>query len=162
MHFILTHSLIQLHLFKGNILNKLIMWNSQFWYIWPNSLFSIAGTPLKVITQKRYRSAYAKFRCGVAPIKLETCRYELNRMPVDQRLRESCNVVEDECHVIMHCSLYVDIRTQLFTEISNISDHFPTLPTDVQFLQIMSNPLSYRSASRAMHNILSRRCSMLR
>ena len=84
-------------------------------------------------------------------------------MPVDQRLCESCNVVEDEYHVIMHCSLYVDIRTQLFTEISNISDHFPTLPTDVQFLQIMSNPLYYRSASRAMHDILSRRrCSMLR
>ena len=118
---------------------------------------------IKVITQKRYRSAYAKFGCGVAPIKLETCRYGLNRMPVDQRLCESCNVVEDECHVIMHCSLYVDIRTQLFTEINNISDHFPTLSTDAQFFQIMSNPQYYRSASRAMHNILSRgQCSMLR
>ena len=84
-------------------------------------------------------------------------------MPVDQRLCESCNVVEDECHVIMRCSLYVDIRTQLFTEISNISDHYPTLSADVQFLQIMSNPQYYSSASRAMHNILSsRRCSMLR
>ena len=39
-------------------------------------------------------------------------------MPVDQRLCESCNMVEDECHVIMHCSLYDDIRTQLFTEIA--------------------------------------------
>ena len=118
---------------------------------------------VKVITQKRYRSAYAKFRCGVAPIKLETCRYGLNRMPVDQRLCESCNVVEDECHVIMHCSLYDDIRTQLFTEINNISDQFPMLSTDVQFLQIMSNPQYYRSASRAMHNILNRRrCNMLR
>ena len=46
-------------------------------------------------------------------------------MPVDQRLCESCNVVEDECHVIMHCSLYDDIRSQLFTEINYISDHFP-------------------------------------
>ena len=52
---------------------------------------------VKVITQKRCQSAYAKFRCGVAPIKLETCRYGLNRMPVDQRLCESCNLVEDEC-----------------------------------------------------------------
>ena len=118
---------------------------------------------VKVITQKRYRSAYAKFRCGVAPIKLETCRYGLNCMSVDQRLCESCNVVEDEYHVIMHCSLYDDIRTQLFTEINNISDQFPMLLTDVQFLQIMSNPQYYRSASRAMHNILNRRrCNMLR
>ena len=58
-------------------------------------------------------------------------------MQIDQRLCESSNVVEDECHVIMHCSLYDDIRTQLFTENNNISDHFPTLLTDVQILQIM-------------------------
>ena len=77
-------------------------------------------------------------------------------MPVDQRLCESCNVVEDECHVIMHL-LYDDIRTQLFIEINNISDQFPMLSTDVQFLQITSNPQYYRSASRAMHNILNRR-----
>ena len=38
---------------------------------------------VEVITAKRYRSAYAKFRCGVAPIKIETCRYGLNRVPVD-------------------------------------------------------------------------------
>ena len=71
-------------------------------------------------------------------------------MSVDQRLCESCNVVEDECHVIIHCSLYDDIRTQLFTEINNVSDHFPTLSTDVRFLQVMSNPQYYRNASRAM------------
>ena len=84
-------------------------------------------------------------------------------MPVDQRLCESCNVIEDECHVIMHCSFYDDIRTQLFIEINNISDHVIMLSSNVQFLQIMSDPQYYRSASRAMHNILNRRrCNMLR
>ena len=73
----------------------------------------------------------AKFRCGVAPIKLETCRYGLNHIPVDQRLYKTCNAVDDECHVIMHCSLYDDIRTQLFTQINKISDNFTTLSTDV-------------------------------
>ena len=43
---------------------------------------------VKVIIQKKYRSAYAKFRCGVAPIKIETCRYGLNRVPVEQRVCE--------------------------------------------------------------------------
>ena len=28
-----------------------------------------------IITQKKYRSVYAKFRCGVAPINIELCRY---------------------------------------------------------------------------------------
>ena len=97
---------------------------------------------VRIIIQNKYRSAYAKFRCGVAPIKLETGRYGLNRVPVHQRLREECNVVEDECHVIMYCTLYPDIRDQ--------------------FLQIMLNTQYNRSASRAMYNILNRRhCSML-
>ena len=118
---------------------------------------------VRIIIQKKYRSAYAKFRCGVAPIKLETGRYGLNRVPVDQRLCEECNVVEDECHVIMYCTLYTDIRDRLFTEISELSCHFSTLTIDDQFLQIMSNTQYYRAASRAMYNILNRRrCSMLR
>ena len=81
-------------------------------------------------------------------------------MPIDQRL--TCNVVEDESNVILNCTLCDDIRTQLFTEINNMSNQFPMLSTDVPFLQIMRNPQYYRSVSRAMHNILSRRrCSML-
>ena len=111
----------------------------------------------------RKNIAYAKFRCGGAPIKLETGRYGLNRVPVDQRLCEECNVVEDECHVIMYCTLYTDIRDQLFTEITEISCQFSTLTVDDQFLKVMSNSLYYRAASRAMYNILNRRrCSMLR
>ena len=61
---------------------------------------------VKMITAKRYRSAYAKFRCGVAPIKIETCRYGLNQFPADQRVCEICNVVEDEFHVIVLCSVF--------------------------------------------------------
>ena len=72
---------------------------------------------VNIIIAKKHRSAYAKFRCGVAPIKIETCRYGLNRLPIEQRVYEECQVVEDECHVIMHCTLYTDIRDQLFLEI---------------------------------------------
>ena len=35
----------------------------------------------------------------VAPIKIETCRYGINRIPVNERLCESCESVEDEYHV---------------------------------------------------------------
>ena len=39
-----------------------------------------------IITQNKYRSAYAKFRCGVAPIRIETGRYGANRVPPEARL----------------------------------------------------------------------------
>ena len=55
---------------------------------------------MNIIIAKKNRSAYAKFRCGVAPIKIETCRYGLNRLPIEQRVCEEWQVVEDECHVL--------------------------------------------------------------
>ena len=39
-------------------------------------------TYVSSILSRRHRSAYAKFRCGVAPIRLETGRYE--RLNVEQ------------------------------------------------------------------------------
>ena len=48
---------------------------------------------------------YAKFRCGVAPLKIKTGRYGVNRVPVEERLCEACNSVEDEFHVLMKCPL---------------------------------------------------------
>ena len=52
-------------------------------------------------------------------IKIETCRYGLNRVPVNERLCETCNLVEDEIHVLLHCSMYDDIRDTLFADICN-------------------------------------------
>ena len=112
---------------------------------------------VEVITAKRYRSAYAKFRCVVAPIKIETCRYGLNRVPFDQRVCEICNVVEDEFHVIMLCSVFDDIRLQLKVSISEFNQDFKILPLQEQFTQIMSNLIYYKIGSKAMHPILNRK-----
>ncbi len=108
-----------------------------------------------IITQKKYRSAYAKFRCGVAPIKIETCRYGLNRVPVADRLCETCNEVEDEFHVIMQCSLYSDIRVEYLTSICAINNDFSELSLHEKFKEIMSNPLYYKTMSKAMYHILN-------
>ena len=56
---------------------------------------------VKIITSKEYHFAYAKFRCGVAPLKIETCRCGLNRSRAEERLCESCQVVEDRFHVTL-------------------------------------------------------------
>ncbi len=110
-----------------------------------------------VITHKRYRSAYAKFRCGVAPLKIETCRYGLNRLPVEQRLCEQCGVVEDEFHVLMVCAIFDDIRCKVLEDIGNITEGFSNLSLDEQFIQIMSNPQYFKIVSKAMYNILNKK-----
>ena len=76
------------------------------------------------ITQKKFRSAYAKFRCGVAPINIELCRYGLARILVEERVCIHCNEVEDESHVLMHCSLYDDVRNQLTLSVNNINPSY--------------------------------------
>ena len=110
-----------------------------------------------IVTQKRYRSAYAKFRCGVAPLKIETCRYGLNRIPVEDRVCEECNILEDEYHVLMLCPIYNDIRHATINSICAITNQFHELTTENQFNQMMSDPKYYKIVSKAMYNILYRR-----
>ena len=110
-----------------------------------------------IITRKCHRSAYAKFRCGVAPIKIETCRYGLNRVPVEQRRCDECNLIEDEFHVIMVCTRYIDIRTDAMNAISRIDHQFSTYTPHAQFIQMMSNPLLYKIVSKVLFCILNKR-----
>ena len=60
----------------------------------------------------RYRSAFAKFRCGVAPLRIETGRYANKN--VNERV---CFIwheqIEDEKHVLLYCPLYADLRERL-------------------------------------------------
>ena len=111
-----------------------------------------------IITRKFYRSAYAKFRCRVAPIKIKTCRYGLNRVSVEQRLCDECNLIEDEFHELMVCNKYINIRNDAMNSISDIDYHFPTYTTHTQFIQMMSNPLYYKIVSKALFCILNKRC----
>jgi hypothetical protein len=81
---------------------------------------------LNCLWQKKYRSALCKFRCGVAPIRIETGRYE--RLNVTDRICNICdnhdNEIEDEKHVIMKCTLYNDLRETLFSDASDVSSDF--------------------------------------
>jgi hypothetical protein len=54
----------------------------------------------------RYTSAFAKFRCGVAPLRIETGRYENKN--VNERVCFICHEqIEDEKHVLLNCIKYL-------------------------------------------------------
>ena len=86
-------------------------------------------------TRKCYRSAYAKFRFGVAPIKIKICRYGLNRVPVEQRLCDECNLIMDEFYVLMICTSYIDTRTDAMNAMPDIDYQFSTYTPDAQFIK---------------------------
>ncbi len=99
----------------------------------------IAESYIKVILLKGHRISLAKFRCGVAPIRIETGRYE--NVNEENRLCLLCNdnAIENEEHVILNWCAYIDIRTDLFTSARSIHPNFDNLTDDDKLSLILAN-----------------------
>lgn len=109
------------------------------------------------ILPRNYRSSFAKFRCGVAPIGLEIGRYF--NIPENQRLCQLCTSgeVESEKHVLLNCSLYNDLRYSLFNSMSDSVPGFNQLSSDEQLCHILSGIICVPQSAKTCHLILQRR-----
>ena len=76
----------------------------------------------KMIMPLRHRAAFAKFRCGVTPLRTETGRFE--NKPLEERKCSFCDNVESEQHVLLDCCIYEDLRADLFCRASSIESCF--------------------------------------
>ena len=87
---------------------------------------------LKGLVPRAHRSAFAKFRCGVAPLRIDTGRYKRLRVSADERICIFCQnlFVESKEHVLLSCPLHNYIREKLFREIRNHVDNFKGLSDD--------------------------------
>ena len=109
---------------------------------------------------RQHRSALAKFRCGVAPLKIETGRYE--RIPHDQRFCFSCaNKVEDEIHVLTECPLYDDLRHVLYQKAADSSGTFIHLSDNEKMCFVLSNREISKTSAKTCYEILNRRRTLL-
>ena len=104
----------------------------------------------------RYRSAFSKFRCGVAPLKIETGRYEgilsENRFCFNDICRDN-STIEDEKHVVLHCPLYSHLREDVFTRARSFYDGFTHLTDDNKFIFLFSNESMFFYSSKISHDI---------
>ena len=114
---------------------------------------------MRSVTTRSHRSALAKFRCGVAPLRLETGRYERGRLPVEERicLLCNCNEIESEIHVITRCPLYDDLRRELYTAAEDVNGLFNELLDADKVLFLLSNDNIVKKTARILHCILLRR-----
>ncbi|XP_060589316.1 uncharacterized protein LOC132744577 [Ruditapes philippinarum] len=113
----------------------------------------------KMILPPRHRSAFCKFRCGVAPIRIETGRYENLRL--DERHCPFCNVLEDEQHVILDCPVYDDFRSELISKAVLHEPSFINFSKDNQLAFLFSSQPLVRKCAKTCFNILQRRQSYL-
>ena len=58
----------------------------------------------KKLLPLRHRAAFAKFRCGVTPLRIETGRFETK--PLEERTCPFCDNIESEKHVLLDCNMY--------------------------------------------------------
>ena len=115
-------------------------------------------TYLNCIIGRNKKSAYAKFRCGVAPIRIETGRYE--NLKIEERVCPFCiGIVEDEVHVLTECSLYIDFRDELWKIISESHPLFINLSGVDKYIFMMSakEPWLICLCSKTCCDILTRR-----
>ena len=102
----------------------------------------------RMIMPKSHRYAFAKLRSGVAPLRIETGRYEGLR--VNERICPFCkDCTEGEFHVLFRCPLYNDIREFLFV---NACTH-----EHAKFSFLFSCPNLIRICAKTCFLILHRR-----
>jgi hypothetical protein len=98
-------------------------------------------------------SAFAKFRCGVTPIRLETGRYE--NIKLEERCCFTCsNLIEDETYVILHCPAYSDFRNNLFTEVLKVNRNAMSLSDCQKIIFLFSNQDVFRIVAKTCNLIL--------
>ena len=67
---------------------------------------------MKVLMPFAWHGSFAKFRAGVAPLRLETGRYE--NLAVNQRTCFNCrDMIESEHHVLLNCPLYEYLQLEM-------------------------------------------------
>ena len=93
-----------------------------------------------------HRAAFSKFRCGVAPIRIETGRHE--NLDINQRQCHFCNVIEDETHVILDCSAFDDLRNNLLIKAVSVLPTFNVLNVNEKMEVLFTSPNMIRSCAK--------------
>ena len=106
------------------------------------------------------RSSFAKFRCGVAPLRIETGRFE--KLILKDRVCDNCmNILEDEAHVILSCPLYDDFRKKIFDEATHFNSDFMSFDDKQKLVFLFTDNNMIRSCAKACNLILNRRRNVL-
>lgn len=114
----------------------------------------------KTIMPRAHRSAFAKFRTGVAPLRIETGRYE-GLSEAERKCYFCKEHTEDELHVLFDCPLYNDIRSEMFQYARMVNEDFEVLTKSDRFKFLFSSPNMIRSCAKACFLILHRRAAFL-
>ena len=115
---------------------------------------------MRTVLNSAHRGALAKFRRGTAPIAIETGHY--NGVNINCRKCFSCrDVVEDEMHVLLHCTEYNTLRDELLIEAEQISENFTDLSDTNKISFLLTNMSIVKASVKTCSQILNKRRNLL-
>jgi hypothetical protein len=117
----------------------------------------VAEEYVKYVMYFQHRSAMVKFRCGVAPIRIETGRYE--GLDIESRTCfNCCNQVED---VLLQCPAYDMIHLPMLNEAQLVRSDFYEFTMEQQLGFIFSCNDMFRCTAKTCFNIINSRMKLL-
>ena len=136
--------------------NKLRLYR-EYKHMFKAEMYVTLHVPLYI---RRY---FAMLRAGSMPLNIEMGRYSKPPIPLQERICTLCseNCIEDEKHFLMQCTLYEDIREELFDTVNAILPGFNNLTLHNKFINLMSNDELVYHTIMAVYKMSIRRKSFV-
>ena len=94
---------------------------------------------LHLVRELPFRKAIAQIRASSHTLAIEKGRHTRPKTLVQDRLCHICNVIEDETHFIMNCSINEKLRKDLFENFSSVNCEFIRMSESEKIHYIFNN-----------------------
>ena len=94
---------------------------------------------LSLKCESKYITAISRLRASSHTLAIEKGRHEIPKKPIDQRLCNTCKVVEDEKHFVTECVINTDERNILYDKVSRFDQNFSSLTNHQKFAYLFQH-----------------------
>ena len=108
------------------------------------------------------RRALARLRLGCLPLRIETGRFQIPRLPEEERICEVCvprpgvDSIENECHFLFQCVAYQTERDIWYSRMV-LPENFKELPLDNQLKVVLNEPLNLKHTANYVISAFNQR-----
>ncbi len=95
--------------------------------------------PYLNLANPKLRTAIARFRVSSHHLAIETGRHTKPKVPVQDRLCDTCVTIDDELHHLVECEKYSSLRDALFTEAAKYIKNFDKMQPSVKFIELLQS-----------------------
>ena len=138
-------------------------WNLNWEHWWPLKILVFREIYTNLTLSFFQRRILGKFRLGCLPLHLKTGRYQVPRLPEDQRICLTCDTdsdIENESHFMFKCSAYKDERDSWLSKMT-LPDNFMDQSDADKFKVVLNNPANIKHTANFILTAFNLRGKMI-